>query len=95
MRLETIFDYNPTERELIDIRFDSLSLCLKFGINIKESITLELYKKLVSQQNAYYDLAVLFEFRNDPVKANEYWDKLPKEYKINGLGYDDKKCFLM
>lgn len=90
MKLETIFDYNPTESELINIRFDSLSLCLKFGIDLAESLTPKLYKKLVSQKNAYYDLACLFECRNDLVRANEYWDKLSKDNKINGLGFDYK-----
>jgi hypothetical protein len=90
MKIETIFDFKPTESELISIRFDSLSLCLKFGIDIKEKLTLELYKKLITQDNAYYDLACLFEFRNDPIRANMYWNKLPKEHKINGLGFDNE-----
>jgi hypothetical protein len=90
MNLETIFDYEPTESELINIRFDSLSLCLKFGIDITEKLTPELYKKLVTQQQAYYDLACLFEFRNNPLKSNEYWDKLPTSNKINGLGFDNE-----
>lgn len=84
----TIFDFNPTPQELIDIRFDALSLCLKFGIDTDKELTPELYKELVTQQNAYYDLAVLFEFRGDTKTANEYWDKLPKEVKENGLGFD-------
>lgn len=90
MTLETIFDYNPTESELINIRFDSLSLCLKFGIDIIEPLTPKLYKKLVTQKNAYYDLACLFEYRNEPEKANEYWGKLPTKQKIDGLGYDNE-----
>lgn len=90
MNLETIFDYNPTENELINIRFDSLSLCLKFGIDIAEQLTPELYTKVVTQQNAYYDLACLFEFRNEPKRANLYWEKLPSEDKINGLGFDNE-----
>lgn len=86
--LETIFNYNPTSQELSDIRFDSLSLCLKFGIDIKEELTPAIYKKLISQENAYYDLACLFEFRKNKNKANQYWGKLPKTHKTNGLGFD-------
>jgi len=86
--MKTIFDYNPTSQELIDIRFDVLSLCLKFGIETTETLTPELYKKLVSQDNAYYDLAVLFEFREDQTKADEYWSKLPKATQLSGLGFD-------
>ncbi|AOW09506.1 hypothetical protein [Flavobacterium gilvum] len=84
----TIFDFNPTPQELIDIRFDALSLCQKFGIDTNKELTPELYKELVSQENAYYDLAVLFEFRNDQAKADEYWAKHPKSYQTDGLGFD-------
>lgn len=86
--METIFDHNPTPSELNDIRFDSLSLCQKFGIETSEKLTPELYKKLVSQENAYYDIALLFEFRDDAESANTYWKKLPESYKTVGLGYD-------
>jgi hypothetical protein len=86
--METIFDYSPTTQELIDIRFDAFSLCLKFGIDTDKELTPKLYKELVSQENAYYDLAVLFEFRNDQEKANEFWSKLPKELQSDGLGFD-------
>jgi len=86
--METIFNYNPTPQELNNIRFDSFSLCLKFGIETEKELTPKLYKELVSQENAYYDLAVLFEFRKDQDKANEYWAKLPKELKTEGLGFD-------
>ena len=86
--METIFNHNPTPQELIDIRFDAFSLCLKFGIDTDKELTPELYKKLISQENAYYDLAVLFEFRDDQDKAKEYWSKLPKELQTEGLGFD-------
>jgi len=86
--METIFNFNPTPGELNDIRFDSFSMALKFGIETDKELTPELYKDLVSQENAYYDLAVLFEFRNDQKKANTYWQKLPKKLKSEGLGFD-------
>ncbi|MDN3672629.1 hypothetical protein QWY99_22085 [Flavobacterium branchiarum] len=84
----TIFNYNPTDQELSDIRFDAFSLCQKFGIDTDKELTPELYLNLVSQENAYYDLAVLFEFRKDQKKADEFWAKLPKELQSGGLGYD-------
>lgn len=86
--METIFDYNPTDQELNDIRFDAFSLCQKFGIDTDKELTPELYLELVSQENAYYDLATLFEFRNDQTKAKEFWAKLPKELQFEGLGSD-------
>lgn len=88
--METIFDYNPTDKELTNIRFDSLSLYLKFGIDIKEELTPTIYKEVISQQNSYYDLACLFEFRNDIEKANGYWNKLTRELKINELGFNSE-----
>ncbi|MFV8335202.1 hypothetical protein ACNQF7_03835 [Flavobacterium sp. RSP29] len=87
--METIFNHNPTPKELNDIRFDSLSLCLKFGIDIKEELTPAIYTKLISQENAYYDLACLFEFRVNKNKANQYWSKLPETHRIKGLGCDN------
>ena len=87
--METIFDYSPTAKELIDIRFDSFSMALKFGIEIKEELTPEIYLSKISQENAYYDLACLFEFRNEQAKADYYWSKLPAASQ-NGLGLDDE-----
>jgi hypothetical protein len=85
---ENYINYYPTPKELNDIRFDTLSLCLKFGIDIKDELTPAIYKKLISQENAYYDLACLFEFRKN--KANQYWEKLSKTHKTKGLGFDYK-----
>jgi hypothetical protein len=84
----TIFDFNPTTQELIDIQFDSHSLCLKFGIETDKNLTPELYKELINQQQSFYDLALLFEFRNDSKAASKYWEKVPKEWKENFLGVD-------
>jgi hypothetical protein len=84
----SIFDYNITVQELKDIRFDSLSLCQKFGIEIDQPLTPQLYLQLVSQQNAYYDLALLFEFRDDQASADEFWAKLPEKLRYKYLGFD-------
>jgi hypothetical protein len=86
--METIFNYNPTPQELSDIRFDALSFCQKFGIDIPGELTRELYLELITQENAYYDLACLFEFRGDLETANKYWSKLPANLKYDGLGND-------
>lgn len=87
--METIFDYSPTTQELIDIRFDSFSMALKFGIEIEGELTPEMYCSVISQQQAFYDLACLFEFRNNQEKANYYWAKLPSADK-DGWGLDDR-----
>jgi hypothetical protein len=84
----SIFDFEPSQQELNNVRFDSLSLCQKFGIEIDQLLTPELYLDLVSQQNAYYDLAILFEYRNDQVKSDEFWAKLPKKLRYKYVGFD-------
>lgn len=86
--METIFDYAPTEWELNVLRFDSFSFMLKFGIELKEELTHESYKKHITKEFAFYDLACLFEERGDMDKAEQYWQQLPKAYKEYGLGYD-------
>ena len=86
--METIFDYTPTECELNALRFDALSFTLKFGIELKEELTPESYKKHITKESAFYDLACLFEERGDIDKAELYWQQLPKVYKEYGLGYD-------
>lgn len=86
--METIFDYAPTEWELNALRFDSFSFMLKFGIELKEELTPESYKKHITKEFAFYDLACLFEERGDMDKAEQYWQQLPKAYKEYGLGYD-------
>ena len=86
--METIFDYTPTEWELNALRFDSFSFMLKFGIELKEELTPESYKKHITKEFAFYDLACLFEERGDMDKAEQYWQQLPKAYKEYGLGYD-------
>lgn len=86
--METIFNHNPTEQELRAIRFVLISMCLKFGIEIDKELTPGIYKELASQQNAYYDLACLFEFRNDLEMANLFWEKLPHHIKKTGFGFD-------
>ncbi|KGO89747.1 hypothetical protein [Flavobacterium suncheonense] len=85
--METIFDHKPTHKELNDIRFDSLSFCQKFGIEITGTLTPELYKEHITEEFAYYDIACLFEFRGESDKAKSYWDRLPKEMAA-GLGND-------
>lgn len=86
--METIFNHNPTEKELISLRFDSFSFCLKFGIELKEELTPELYLKYITDKFAKYDIACLYEFRNDMKTAQKYWDMIPKKWQAYGLNYD-------
>lgn len=86
--METIFDHNPTQQELNDLRFDALSFCQKFGIDLATELTKDLYLEHITQQNAYYDIACLFEFRGDLETAEKYWSKLPSHIRYDGLGND-------
>ena len=86
--METIFDHNPTQSELNTLRFDALSFTLKFGIELNEELTPDSYKKHITKDFSFYDLACLFEARGDIDKAQQYWKHLPKAYKEYGLGYD-------
>jgi len=63
-------------------------MILKFGLEVEGDLTPEVYKNTITQDYAYYDLAVLFEIREDQQKADEFWDKLPLSYKMEGLGGD-------
>lgn len=86
--METIFDHNPTSSELVDIQFDSISFLQRFGIELKSVLTKENYISSISQKFAYYDIAMLYEFREDSNTANKYWSKIP-EIKPYSLGLDN------
>ncbi|TDE01512.1 hypothetical protein [Flavobacterium sandaracinum] len=95
MKLETIFDYKPTESEIAVTLYDSMALALRFSFDIVEKMTPKLYKKLISRNDAIWDLVCLFEIRNDKVKAKEYWDKLPKELqKLYTLQTDNENMIV-
>jgi hypothetical protein len=74
--METIFDYSPTEQELI-------------GLLYNLSITADEYKQTRANDFIIADLALLFEARNQQEKANEYWAKIPDLHQEYLLGFDD------
>lgn len=85
--METIFDHNPTVKELAAIGIDSLTLTMRHGVNLSDPITEENYK--VSVEDTYFDLALLFEERNQKDRANAYWEKIPKRHREYLLGFDN------
>ncbi len=87
--METIFDFQPTLKELASTGIDSISLLLAHGIHISDPVKEDVYKQLVTQDDAYFDLAVLFECRNNQKKANEFWKKIPARHQEYLLGFDD------
>jgi hypothetical protein len=90
--METIFDYNPTRDELESLRFTSLDFCLKFGIDIKEDLTPELYRKHIPQKFAYYDLALLFGLRKDTENADKYAILYEGGSEMLGMDYKIISC---
>ncbi|HMZ45990.1 MAG TPA: hypothetical protein PLU36_04240 [Chitinophagaceae bacterium] len=71
--MDTIFDYNPTEQELVGLFYK----------------TENEYKQNTSNDMIIADLAILFADRNQPQKANEYWAKIPELHQEFLLGFDD------
>ncbi len=63
--METIFDFNPTEKELQELMI----------LNIDK----KLYLQTRTKEGVLYDLALLFEERNSD-KSLKYWAKIPKRY---------------
>ncbi|MDR1593292.1 MAG: hypothetical protein LBS43_02250 [Prevotellaceae bacterium] len=72
-KVETIFDYNPTEREL-----------RRWGVDKNDGYghyeeRFALFKKIVttSKETDYYMLGLLFSMRGDRKRAAEYFAKAP------------------
>ena len=72
--METIFDYNPTERELN--RFNLLNAPPEMLKYAKES-------KCVDDH--LYKLGMLFSMRGDSKRANEYWSKIEDHRLLSTL----------
>ena len=87
--METIFDFNPTVSELEAIGIDSISMTLRHGINLSDTVSKDSYLNAVSQDDTYFDLALLFEFRNHQKQADEYWAKINERHQQYLLGFDD------
>ena len=65
--METVFDYNITDKEREDI-----------GISDKER-----YLAIVGEDTAYLDLATLFHTRGDNNRMARYADTLPLDMKLD------------
>lgn len=81
--METIFDHNITEKEILSI----------VGVKIAK----DSYERLVSQNKAYEDIYYLFVERGDKSKAQEYLDKLPndihKYFQVLNVDCGDYRSF--
>jgi hypothetical protein len=86
--METIYDHNPTASELEAIGIDSVSLSIRHGVSIADPVTKNTYTAAVTTEDAYFDLALLFQHRNDQKTANAYSSKVPDRMQQYELGYD-------
>lgn len=74
--METIFDHNPTNSELIEL-IDGMS---------KEEYTADW---LYSKEHSLLDITLLYESRNDETKAKQYRDLIPDLYHQWKWGLDN------
>lgn len=74
--METIFDYNPTNTELLD---------LVDGMNKKEYEDHWMYSK----EHSLLDIVLLYESRKDETTAKQYRDLIPDRYQQWQWGLDD------
>ena len=90
--METIFDYNVTERELIDIfGFDKNDNTITHA-NYTTPIDIDEYKKLNERVELLNDIAVLLEERGQKSKAKKIWKQIPKkEITYNQL----RNCYVI
>ena len=75
---ETIFDFNPTDEELI--RFggkESFEKDKEYGIDI-----------FANDDNRFYCLGLLFAIRNDRKKSKEYFSKIKDKTMLATLVQD-------
>jgi len=75
--MKTIFDYNPTQEELIDLfGLDKESDSMAYGFSVF-LLPNKTYDQENSEEGKLLDLAKLFEFRGLESEAKEIWAKIP------------------
>jgi len=73
--MKTIFDFNPTKKELTDL----------FGDPVLTSTDLSPR----SQEDHYWLLCELFRHRGDEINLNKYLSKLPQQRQSDFLRFKD------
>lgn len=86
--METIFDFNPSDDELIDIlgynqQTREIQLPLWGGV-----VSVNKYNSSVSNEGRIFNIALLLESRNDE-RAKEYWAQIPEIEQQYRLGLDN------
>lgn len=86
--METIFDHNITPDEL-EAGFLPYALEIRHGLDFPDPLTEQGYRDSITQEAAIFDLALLFEFRGDEGKAEEYFEQVPEKAAEYKRGFDD------
>ena len=81
MLSETIFNHNPTEKELDGI------------INCYSERGKRDYFEDISQDVAYFHISILYKWRGNNKKSDEYWNKIRKELR-DAAEYEEKESYL-
>ncbi|RZJ83795.1 MAG: hypothetical protein EOO20_22170 [Chryseobacterium sp.] len=91
--MKTIFDYNPTNRELVELfGFDEVSNSMAYGFCVL-LLPVERYDDVNPDDAKLLDLAKLFEHRGMKKEAAAIWSKIPdieRQYK-GGFDYEQLK----
>lgn len=75
--MKTIFDYNPTDKELKELfGFDRKTDSMAYGFSIFPLPNKD-YEKENDDEGRLLDLAKLFEYRGQTNEAAEIWAKIP------------------
>lgn len=89
--METVFEHNPTKTEIDECGFLSGWQNVRHGISFDQPLTQAGYLTHITQDAAFFDLALLFEFRGDQTIADQYWEKVPDRAREYKLGFDYKQ----
>ncbi|QDK80849.1 hypothetical protein EXU85_20440 [Spirosoma sp. KCTC 42546] len=87
--METVFDHNLTPDEIDELGFlASFSLSLRHGLEFPDPLTAQGYQATISAEGALFDLGLLYDFRGDAAKTEQYWSQVPELAQQYRLGFD-------
>lgn len=76
--METIFDYNPTKEELVELfGYDEANNTMAYGFAIRQ-LPIDGYANNTSDEKKLSDLATLHELRNETQKAKSLLGENPR-----------------
>jgi len=86
--MKTIFDYNPSEKELIELfGFDKRSDSMAYGFSVF-LLPNKNYEKENTDDGKLLDIAKLLEFRGQKEEAADIWVQIPDIERQYRSGFD-------